>query len=54
MEFGTINKDLLMRIDLEKAAEKLYEASVLSEKEYDIAMSCLEKKMVLQPLPLFA
>ena len=50
----SINKDLLMRIDLEKAAEKLYTASVLSETEYDIVMVCLERKMELQSLPLFA
>lgn len=50
----SINKDLLMRIDLGKATEKLYATRVLSEKEYDIVMSCLEKKIALQPLSLFA
>ena len=35
-----INKDLLMRIDLEKAAKKLYTTDMLSETEYNIVMSC--------------
>ena len=50
----SINKDLLMRIDLEKAAKKLYTADMLSETEYDIVMSCFERKTELQSLPLFA
>ena len=49
-----INKDLLMRIDLEKAAKKLYTTDMLSETEYDIVMSCFERKTELQSLPLFA
>ena len=49
-----INKDLLMRIDLEKAAKKLYTTDMLSETEYNIVMSCFERKTELQSLPLFA
>ena len=54
MQKRSINKDLLMRIDLEKAAKKLYTADLLSETEYDIVMSRFEKKTELQSLPLFA
>ena len=50
----SINKDLLMRIDLEKAAKKLYTADLLSETEYDIVMSRFERKTELLSLPLFA
>jgi hypothetical protein len=42
-----INKDLLMRIDLEKAAKKLYTTDMLSETEYNIVMSCFERKTEL-------
>ena len=42
-----INKDLLMRIDLEKAAKKLYTTDMLSDTEYNIVMSCFERKTEL-------
>ena len=42
-----INKDLLMRIDLEKAAKKLYTTDMLSETAYNIVMSCFERKTEL-------
>ena len=42
-----INKDLLMRIDLEKAAKKLYTTDMLSETEYNIVLSCFERKTEL-------
>lgn len=42
-----INKDLLMRIELEKAAKKLYTTDMLSETEYNIVMSCFERKTEL-------
>lgn len=42
-----INKDLLMRIDLENAAKKLYTTDMLSETEYNIVMSCFERKTEL-------
>lgn len=42
-----INKDLLMRIDLEKAAKKLYTTDLLSETEYNIVMSCFERNTEL-------
>lgn len=42
-----INKDLLMRIDLEKAAKKLYTTDMLSETEYNIVMSCFERNTEL-------
>lgn len=42
-----INKDLLMRIDLEKAAKKLYTTDMLSETEYNIVRSCFERNTEL-------
>lgn len=39
-----INKDLLMRIDLEKAAKKLYTTDMLSETEYNIVTPVRDKK----------
>lgn len=37
----SINKDLLMRIDLEKAAKLLFNKSILSEKEYELSSNYL-------------
>ncbi|EFC73337.1 hypothetical protein [Prevotella melaninogenica] len=37
----SINKDLLMRIDLEKAAKLLFNKSILSKKEYELSSNYL-------------
>ena len=49
----SINKDLLMRIDLEKAAKQLYEAEYISMQEYDLVNSYIQTNHPHQ-LRLFA